>query len=60
VPVPPDGPTIAVATTIHDHGYLLVELTAGGWTATFYDLYDQPLAHCDAAASPALCTLVTP
>lgn len=60
VPVPPDGPTIAVATTVHDHGYLLVELTAGGWTATFYDLHDQPLAHCYSTASSALCTLVTP
>jgi hypothetical protein len=60
VPIPPDGPTIALATTLHDHGYLLMELSTGGWTATFYDLYDQPLARCDPRASPALCTLVTP
>ena len=58
VPVGDGGPTIAVATTLHDHGYLLMDLTDTGWTATFYDLYDQPLATCASTAGPALCTLL--
>lgn len=54
----PSGPTIAMATTVHDHGYLLIELAGAGWSATFYDLYDQPLATCASAAGPSLCSLV--
>jgi hypothetical protein len=58
VPTTPDGPTIAVATTVHDHGYLLIELADTGWIATFYDLYDQPIATCASSAGPSLCSLV--
>ena len=52
-------PTIAAATTVHDHGYLLIDLADGGWTGTFYDRYDQPLARCASASRPSLCTAVT-
>ena len=54
------GPTIAVGVNVHDHGYLLMERTDRGWTATFFDRFDQPLATCDAAARPSVCTAVTP
>ena len=57
VPVGPDGPTIGVALTVHDHGYLLIERSDTGWTATFYDIYDQPRATCDSSARPSICTL---
>src|SRR5262249_13579987 len=57
VPVGPDGPTIGVAVTVHDHGYLLMERSDTGWTATFYDVYDQPRATCDSSARPSICTL---
>lgn len=60
VPVSPTGPTIGVAVTVHDHGYLSMEQSNGSWTATFYDRYDQPLAVCDAAQRPSICNLTTP
>jgi hypothetical protein len=58
--VGPDGPTIAAATTVHDHGYLLLELNGGGWTGTFYDRFDTPLAQCASTMRPAPCTRVAP
>jgi hypothetical protein len=57
VPVSPHGPTIDVAVTVHDHGYLLMENTGDAWTATFYDRFDRPLASCDASARPSLCSV---
>lgn len=61
LPVSADGPIIAAATTVHDHGYLLIELAAdGAWTGTFYDRFDQPLARCDSSARPVPCVRVTP
>lgn len=56
VPVSPQGPTIGVAVTIHDHGYLLMEQRNGAWTATFLDRFDQPRATCDLSARPSACT----
>jgi 3',5'-cyclic AMP phosphodiesterase CpdA len=55
VPVGPQGPTIGAAMTVHDHGYLLVERSKGGWTAVFYDRYDRALATCDSSARPSIC-----
>jgi hypothetical protein len=52
-----NGPTVAIADTVHDHGYLLIERSDTGWSATFYDLYDQPRATCQSSMRPALCTL---
>jgi hypothetical protein len=57
LPVAPGGPTIRAATTVHDHGFLLMELSDTGWTATFHDIDDQTLATCDSSARPELCTL---
>lgn len=56
----PGGPTIGVATTLHDHGYLLIELAGAAWTATFFDRDDQPLAVCDSTARPSACRLSRP
>jgi len=58
LPVASGGPTIAVALTAHDHGYLVMDRSVGGWTATFYDRFDQPLFNCAAAARPSICTAV--
>lgn len=60
VPVGVDGPTIAAATTVHDHGYLVIELAGSEWTGTFYDRFDQPLANCASTARPAPCSPVAP
>jgi hypothetical protein len=57
LPVGPGGPTIRAAATVHDHGYLLMELSDSGWTATFHDIYDQTLATCDSSARPSVCSL---
>jgi hypothetical protein len=56
LPVGPGGPTIATAITVHDHGYLLIERTDTGWTATFHSHRDKVFATCDSSARPALCT----
>jgi len=56
----PNGPTIGVAVTVHDHGYLVIDQDAGAWTAKFYDRYDQPLAFCDSSSRPSICTAVRP
>lgn len=60
LPVAPGGPTIAAATTVHDHGYLLLDLGDGGWTGTFYDRYDQPRARCASTSRPGPCVPVEP
>ncbi|MBX3027298.1 metallophosphoesterase [bacterium] len=55
-----DGPTIAAATTVHDHGYLYLELGDEGWTGTFHDRFDQPLARCASSGHPAPCAPAAP
>jgi hypothetical protein len=57
LPIGPGEPTIARATSVYDHGYLLIERRDDGtWTASFHDIYDQPLATCMSSQRPAICT----
>lgn len=57
LPLGPGLPVVESGLTLFDHGYLVIELEGGGWTATFYDHFDHPRAVCASDSRPDLCRL---